>query len=306
MPTERQRQAIMFADVSGSSVLYKHLGNTLAKRSVDTTLDTLKEITQSHQGHVIKTLGDEIMARFEDSEQVYRAAIAMQQAINTSGEGRQIRIGIAYGETLMDSSGDVFGETVNDAAAVAHIARAGQIVVTKALTEQLGAHLQQLCQPFDKVVLKGSQISQTLYRVSWESNSQPLNATRVMSALDLDDYLTSHRLWLRTPSGERYLSPEQTPLVVGRDAAKVAVHIDNSRASREHCDIIYRRGKYVLVDHSTNGTYIQALGAIDALYIRREETPLVGEGQIGIGQAPGKKNPFTLFFRVAELAEDAS
>ncbi len=300
MPDHRQRQAVMFADVSGSSGLYKHLGNTIAKRSVDSTLETLKTLTREFRGQVVKTLGDEIMARFETAEDACRAAIAMQQALYTSGQDLAIRIGIAFGETLLDTEGDVFGDVVNDAAAVAHIARANQIVITAMAAEALGKTLRSYCQTFDQVQLKGGKISQTIYRLLWETPTQAHNATRVMSLPDMQSTLSEHSLWLTGPQAHIHITPDKTPFSLGREALRAQLVVNSARASREHCDILYRRGKYVLADHSTNGTYLLPENAREPLYIRREEAPLTGRGYLGLGQAPGPQNPHTLSFCISE------
>src|SRR5690625_5798011 len=71
--------AIMFADVSNSSALYKRLGNVDAKRLVDKTLDIMRRLTAEQAGTVVKTIGDEIMARFDSAGDACRAAMAIQQ-----------------------------------------------------------------------------------------------------------------------------------------------------------------------------------------------------------------------------------
>src|SRR4051812_7753549 len=122
-------QAIMFADVSGSSALYKQLGNQEAKAIVDDVVSHMAATTIVHEGMVVKTIGDEVMARFDTAGTACRVAMAIQQrsSLEFADIGLGIRIGIAYGDTVVTPN-DVFGDTVNDAAFVAHIARANQIV----------------------------------------------------------------------------------------------------------------------------------------------------------------------------------
>ena len=52
---------------------------------------------------------------------------------------------------------------------------------------------------------------------------------------------------------------------------------------------MYRRGKFVLIDHSTNGTFIQPDGAQE-IYLRREELPLLGDGTITLGISQSASN----------------
>src|SRR5690554_3788174 len=228
MSDHRLRQAVMFADVSGSSGLYKHLGNTMAKRSVDAILDTLIALTREAKGQVVKTLGDEIMARFEHAEQACRAAIAMQQALYASSQKTAIRIGIAYGDTLLDPDGDVFGDIVNDAAAVAQIAHANQIVITRATALAAGDALQHYCEAFDQTQLKGSQHIQTIYRLLWETPTQALNATQVMTLSDLQPSGQEHSLWLTGTQIHLHITPEQTPFSLGREEQQVQLVVSRS------------------------------------------------------------------------------
>ena len=58
--------------------------------------------------------------------------------------------------------------------------------------------------------------------------------------------------------------------------------IDDVLASRIHASISMRRGKFILTDHSTNGTYVRILE--DEHYLRKEEIGLMHEGEISLGR----------------------
>ena len=280
MSPQNRTLAVMFADVSGSSALYKRLGNLLAKRSVDGAVSLMSQVTESHDGHVVKTLGDEVMARFDCANDACQAAIEMQREARSAGVA--LRIGIAFGPALMDTD-DVFGETVNDAAFVAKIARANQIVVTQALADAVANELRHQCQEFDRVAVKGDTRHSLIYRLQWEHASHHHSATTVMSIEDIACKLSRYQLQLTVEGRDITLLPEQTPYVIGRDPSRVHLHIESGLASRDHCHILFRRGKFVLVDHSTNGTYVRGPRQPE-IYLRREELPLLGSGTIAIGQ----------------------
>ena len=53
-------------------------------------------------------------------------------------------------------------------------------------------------------------------------------------------------------------------------------------ASRRHATILRRKHDYVLVDHSTNGTFVQTEDERVA-FVRRGEVRLWGEGWISLG-----------------------
>lgn len=278
-------QAIMFADVSGSSALYKRVGNEKAKAIVDEAINFMVALTIVHEGTVVKTIGDEIMARFHDCSHACETARAIQHRClkESQRNGLAIRIGIAYGPTLLTET-DAFGDTVNDAACVAHIARAGQIVLTQSVVNNLDSRLLPQCQMFDRINTKGDSCKTVIYRMLWETSVlRERAATMVMSHHEVTRFLDKFQLKLLVDGREICLLPDQTPFKIGRDAERTHLHIDNDLASRDHCHIEFRRGKYVLVDHSTNGTYVCGTDQ-EPIYLRREELPLQGSGAIGIGQ----------------------
>lgn len=291
-------QAIMFADVSGSSALYKRVGNEQAKAIVDEAIHFMAALTIVHEGIVVKTIGDEIMARFEHSEQACETAIAIQQRCIKESHlhGLAIRVGIAFGPALLENN-DVFGDTVNDAACVSHIARAGQIVLTQSVVDNLSKSLLRQCQMFDRINTKGDTHKTVIYRLQWESSQQDHRPTRLMPIQEVTQFVEKFQLRLSLGSREISILPEQTPFTIGRDPDKTHLHIDHDLASRDHCHIDFRRGKYVLVDHSTNGTYVCSTDQ-PHMYLRREELPLQGSGEIGIGQPTAKAGEWIIHYEL--------
>jgi len=291
------QQAVMFADVSGSSALYKRLGNQEAKAIVDDAVSHMAATTIVHEGTVVKTIGDEVMARFDSAATACRVAIAIQQRSSRefADIGLGIRIGIAYGDTVVTPN-DAFGDTVNDAACVAHIARANQIVLTQSVVDQLDKSLMEQCQLFDRINIKGETQKTVIYRLAWESAIHSSHATRVMPIQDVTRYVANFQLTLQLGDKTIQLFPNQTPFALGRDATKVQLCVDNTVCSREHCHIDFRRGKYVLIDHSTNGTYVQEENKAP-IYLRREEAPLQGRGVISVGQHVDSANPWLIHYQ---------
>lgn len=297
MPAQHETQAVMFADVSGSSRLYKQQGNAQAKRLIDQTLAVVRSAVECHKGLVVKTIGDEIMARFTLGESACQCALELQRQSLTLNL-QSLRIGIAYGDTLLDPDGDVFGDVVNEAAEVSHIARARQTLITRALLSQLNPITARLCEAFDRVLLKGAQSSSTLYRLHWENTTVSQSATAVMNVQALRQELEQYRLRLTAQDHQASFTPDQLPLAFGRESHQVDWPMHSTRVSREHGRLVFRRGKYVLIDHSTNGTYLHVNGQDEPLYLRREEIPLTGSGRISFGGPLETPGSYTIRFQV--------
>ncbi len=278
-----KKKTILFADVSGSSALYKSLGNEQAKAIIDQLLKVMKFNTNKFEGRVVKTIGDEIMACFDDSEKACRAAMAMQREIETLSNTHTlgVRIGIGYGKTI-DDGNDLFGEAVNDAAFVTGIAKSSQILLTDSVVEQLPELLRQSTQEFDQVTIKGSMDDSTIYRLFWKTPTSGFSETQVFSVQTVNEHLDDNQITIIVGDRRFKIKPENTPFIIGRNQNQVDLAIDNELVSRDHCHIVFRRGKFVLIDHSTNGTYIKPEDAQE-IYLRREELPLLGNGTISLG-----------------------
>lgn len=293
----------MFADVSGSSTLYKREGNVSAKHMIDQAIKLMRDITLANKGIVVKTIGDEVMARFDAPDDASRAAIAIQRQCHAAtkdsqGQGLTIRIGMDFGNILLDED-DVFGDTVNDAAYVAQIARPNQIVITQALVDGLASDLRPYCEEFDRVNIKGEQCKSLIFRMVWEPPAQESHPTTVMEINHITEKMSTLLLTLSFNHQEFIITENNVPFVIGRDHRSVDLHIDSSLASRDHCHILLHRGKFVLADHSTNGSYIKSPEQQE-IYLRREELPLMGEGTISIGRRALQAPELTITYKLSQ------
>jgi len=275
--------AIMFCDVVGSSGLYTRLGNDKAKELIDEALSIMCSISEQLEGHVIKTLGDEAMLEFDTAEQACEAAIAIGLKLKTIKIA--MRTGIDCGEVLY-SKNDVFGDTVNDAAHLARLAQPNQVVLTSECMDSLSPWLAHQCEAFDRVQLKGASEKNIVYRLCWDMNARDsVDATRVgQTAMNLESTLSGPCLMVEFNGTVTDLKASSTPLVIGRDPEYADICLADQKTSRRHCSIYFYRGKFVLEDHSTNGSYLQ-FSSNDELYLRRESVPLTGSGRISLGQS---------------------
>lgn len=159
--------AVLFADISGSSQLYAQLGNQAAKQLINAILVKLAEIISSYHGRIIKTIGDEIMASFDNFDRAVKAALELQlSCLRQSGPSKlKLRIGIDFGEVLQEQN-DLFGETVNNAAFLTSIASRGKILISAAALQKLTHSARDNCSEYDKIILKGRTQKTSIYRIS--------------------------------------------------------------------------------------------------------------------------------------------
>jgi len=272
--------AILFADIVGSTSLYETVGNLEAKQSVDQTLAQISAIAEKHDGEIIKYIGDEVLCRFSDPDKACNAAVEMQEATISEKPARKklkIKVGMDYGPVIADAD-DVFGDTVNVAARMASIATAGQIIITQNMQDHLNPANQKKGRIFDRVPVRGKAEPINLISIVWEAQADVTKiSTRSFGALkDAPETMT-----LSVGSDNRTVS-SSAAFVMGRGSNCDLVLTGATLASRAHAKIVFKRGKFVLIDQSTNGTYVKA-GSGEMLYLRREEMQLWGHGVICLG-----------------------
>lgn len=142
-----QNQVFLFTDVVGSTALYERIGDGSAFALVRQHFDTLRACYVDHEGALVKTIGDAIMAVFRRPVDGLRAAIAMQRAIAdvrhpATGERLKLRIGLHRGPCIAMTANDridYFGTTVNTAARIESKAGADEIAVSAAILADAAA-----------------------------------------------------------------------------------------------------------------------------------------------------------------------
>jgi class 3 adenylate cyclase len=276
--------AVLFVDIVGSTRLYREVGNERAEALVAAALDRAADSAARHQGKRVKSIGDAAMCSFPDAAHAARAATEMQQQarhppVEADPVLLELRIGFAFGEAV-ERDGDYFGDVVNIAARLSDLAKAGQILTTEEAAGALPDKLRKSARLFDHTPVKGVSEPVTVSQLVWDSRGQTevLSADHVVGALKLD---------LQYGDKNVVLTPLKLPFVLGRQP-DCGLVVEAPFASRHHLRIEYRRGKFVLVDESTNGTYVAHQGESDETlsYVRNEPFALVGSGRFWLGARP--------------------
>ncbi len=290
MSGNERELAVLFADVSGSTRLYEKLGDTEALRAVERCIKRMERAVEAFRGKVVKTIGDEVMAVFDSAEEAFQSAGEMQQRITdlppVSGVKLAIRLGFHFGPVIEDK-GDYFGDTVNTAARLAGLAKAGQALTSGDTVARLPELLQCSTRDLDQMSVKGKAEELHVFEMLWQEGEElTMKAPSIRAgAKSASSSGAAPRLCVRYAGEVMVLDEKRPGLSMGRDAA-CDLMIRDRRASRNHGKIERRGDKYVLVDISTNGTYVQLKGEAEFL-LRREELVLRGSGRISFA-SPGE------------------
>lgn len=278
--SEPRNIAILFADVSGSTSLYETLGDQRALATVDAVIAELRKAVALQQGRVIKTIGDEVMAALPTADAAMQAACDMQHRVTamprTEGVSLAIRVGFHFGPALEENN-DVFGDAVNTAARMAGLAKGGQIITSGATMAALSPLLRESTRDLDAIAVKGKHDEIRIFEVLWQdSEDLTTMAARTTSAQASEPILT-----LQYKTNTIVLGAASTAASLGRDATN-EVAVADRMASRVHARIEYRRGKFILTDQSTNGTFVTVEGDSE-MQLKREQFMLRGRGFICLG-----------------------
>lgn len=175
---EKMRTAvtILFTDIKGSTSYFERKGDVEGLAMVQHHNNLLFPCIEREGGRVVKTIGDAIMACFEDPVGAVKAAIRMQQTlekdrVNKQGDEKiHIRVGLHTGLGLLRDN-DVYGDVVNAAARIQNQAEPDQILITDALLDaaaEAGAEVQGM----GRAEMKGKDEAIEVFAVAWSDSSK--------------------------------------------------------------------------------------------------------------------------------------
>ena len=280
--------AIVFADVVGSTKLYELLGDLRARDMVGICIDVMRAATEHHHGTVIKTMGDEIMATFPTADDALNAAAQMQMQISThpglkvEEQTVAIRIGCNFGPVVLENR-DIFGSAVHTANRMTSQAKAGQIITTATMVEQLSSEWRASVRQIDIATIKGRSSEVALFEVLWQTE----DITSMVPAIAVTSRERANktqRLRLRYQGQEVLVQDGRANITMGR-AEENDLVIKGNLISRLHARVEFNRNKFMLIDQSTNGTFVLGKDGEEA-FVRRDSMQIRGEGLIGLGKAP--------------------
>lgn len=293
---------ILFGDVAGSTRLYEMLGDRAALATIETCLSLMGGAVAANGGSVVKTIGDELMAAFPRASATYQAAIEMQRKLEEMpplpgprGPVKLfVRIGFHFGPAIEDRR-DYFGDTVNVAARMVGLAKGGQIITTADTLALLAPGERGPTRDLQEIAVKGKAEGVRTSEVLWQESSE--RTTLFIPGLGAPAAPKRVRLSLGSSEREWQFEDGADAIALGRDPS-CAVVVNHSGASRIHATIERRRDKWVLIDHSTNGTFV-TIGTEPELRLHREEVILRGTGVISFGQSANHSGSESLRFALA-------
>ena len=300
MAREEETVAVLIADVCDSTPLYESSGDIKALDLIANCLDAISGVVETEGGSVLRSKGDDVLCTFPDADSAVRAASRMMES--QADSQLEIHIGINHGTVVRDRGG-IFGDVVNTAARMQSLAKPGEIITTEAVYHQLSEDMRRQVRHLDSQTVKGKSEPMNIYAVFKDD-------TQVTYYVGEDGKHTVHPKNLLRAGGPKVKVTlefaERT--IVRRDggpgfhigrAGNCDLIIDEPCVSRDHAVLTVRRGKVLLTDMSSTGTWIvQADG--EPVLLRRDVMQLASDGIFSLGLRPKKGGPTTIAFRLGQ------
>jgi len=288
--------AILFADVVGSTQMYDKFGDTKASETVAVCLDVMKDATHQFNGTVIKTIGDEVMSTFPSVDEAMGAASQMQKRIsNDQDDGEDhipfsIRIGCHYGPVVQERN-DIFGAAVHTANRMTSQAKSRQVVISGSTVEHMTPEWKAQTRQIDVATVRGRLDEVALFELLW----QPEEATSMLPTIEWESKIRkASKVTVSFRDNTVIVNDRNKSINLGRAEDNDLV-IKGNLISRIHAKVEMRRGNFILIDQSTNGTFLQNAQG-EETFVRRDSITLVGEGIIGLGRVANPGTPLAIHF----------
>lgn len=139
-------QTFLFADLTGFTALTEAHGNDHAADLVEQFGAEVRTILERVGGEEVKTIGDAVLLRSDSADTGVVLARTIVDELSGRHEFPGIRIGVHHGPAV-ERQGDWFGSTVNVASRVSDQARAGEVLITRAVRDAAGDALDLTFQP---------------------------------------------------------------------------------------------------------------------------------------------------------------
>ena len=279
---EQSRETtVLFAALIGSQDLHGKAGAEKAHEAIERCHLRVGQAAASCGGRLALASGDKLMVLAATPDAAADAASAMHLAIEKLPKTAEVKLGMGIGfhyGPVIQKGDEVFGDTVVLAARLCEHAGNGQILLTEWTAKLLSPLYRGWLRNLDKTQIKGRTEEIALCELVWRADDNATAFARWQP--QSQPVQTVLRVTHKGKSVERRREKDRLTIGRGEDCGLV---VADEEASRHHCTIERRKDKFVLIDVSTNGTYVTIEGEKE-IELDREELVLSKRGWITLGE----------------------
>lgn len=298
---------VVFTDLHGSTAVFEALGNARAAETVTQITTWIAFQCERFGGQVVKTLGDGVLAMFDDRHNAINAVVGLQRG-HSKWVARApvdlrmpMRIGIASGEVEM-VGGDCYGDPVNVASRLCDLCEPNQIWANAAAVDNEPETNGVTFRLLGPISIRGRAEPCTVYQIEWREE-QASDFLTMQGELDPGliagggDAL-GREVELSWLGHTQKFRAFDLPINIGRVRENHFV-VDDRRVSRTHARLEWRNGSVVFVDVSSFGSWIRFNGITGSdVLLRREECVLHGHGELALGASFADASVPTVSFSI--------
>lgn len=307
----KSEACILVAEVTGDAPLLDKLGAMETQRAVERCRNRAERSIGAYEGFTLQAKGRTLIAHFPRSESAALAAFDLRERVRqlppVSGVTLSVHAALHYGK--LDSTRQPVETALTSAHELLAATPAGQIIVSLEAANALPSTIRTHLESAGIEAIPGAFVFRG--NVPPQLNSlypEPEEAGALSPAAGADEPpVVPHAesgaperplMMLRHNKSMLTVSDSRPIVLAGREEGNDLVIADR-RASRHHARIEWRQGRYVLIDTSTNGTFMVDEGG-NEIALRRAETDLPIRGRVGFGYSPTEAGAEVVFFDIGQ------
>ena len=258
---------------------------------LDRRLNRIERATAAYLGRVVRRTAQALLASFDTAAAALRAGCEMQRRCAVMPQIEEIscllQIGIHYEGVVINA------ETATETASrLTDVLVNGGVAASESVYQTLPSSLRDTSL---QIVDAGGGLAAHIFDCQ-KIIHLPVSIEQAAPVLHEALPPAMPVLILRQKGRAFEFSTDHPTITIGRDPHSDIV-INDEKASRKHCQIVLRPDGFVLVDLSTNGTFVSPNEGA-ALVLKRKMAPLSGSGYIDFGQLHKPGSSHALVFEV--------
>jgi len=291
----RVERAILLADVSGSTALYRKHGDEAASLLVHDCVAAMQVIAHRHGGEFVRSKGDDVLCLFEDAN---RAISAARDIITLGAKGEvSLHAGLHWGLVVQRGT-ELFGDAVNIAARLSGQAKDNELMVSRTCLDRAKHTNASDMRAMGDVTFRGIGMPIGTYALlavvedadageETQFGSQP-----TMFNAQWAEQSARTSLRLTWADGARDIA-DGRQVRIGR-SSQCELMMPQAWVSRVHAAISVRGGIVEYQDSSSAGTTL-AIGDAPPFFVRRQTIALSGSGAIELGNGTNPDAPRIIY-----------
>jgi len=273
--------SVLCADVTGDEKLFQKLASSEAAHAVGRFEKRMAQTVEGFHGRLTPSTHSRVMAYFSDAEDALQSAVEMQRRVANlpplSGVALGVRIGVCVGHAANELRFFEAEGTGNAAVNLSRCAAPGQVLMSVPKRAKGFAWNDLVAHSHPEIQLRSGKRQLGVYELDWRGFS-----LAQMKPSSANDSIIPLPLYLHFHGQTIELGPNAPELTIGR-LATCGLALSSDKCSRIHARIVRRGGSYVLIDQSTNGTFVKPKGGNEHRVLKHE-LALSGRGRISFGQ----------------------